>query len=1259
VIVTFYSFKGGVGRSMAVANVGDILARRGFRVLLIDFDLEAPGLEQYFQIDQSAARRHEGLLDLLLIYKRSMSVSGSRGDDQFEHVERFIVPVYERLAGHARLDLMPAGQRESRQQLDRYAASLRTFDWQDFYNRWEGELFFEWLRGALVPERYDLVVVDSRTGVTEMGGICTYQLADAIFMLSAANHQNRQGTLNVAADFQSLPVQAARRQRRLDILAVPARVEQRDPALAGPFLEQFEQAFADYLPERVREAGLSFADVLIPYEPAYAFEERVISDPSKTADRRSIAGAFERIADAVCALIREDSPAHDLARTYATHGTAPVAPAVQFDAAKRHAGYDVFLTYAAADEDAARDLGRRLRGAGLVVFDDRLEVAPGEDWRARTGQALFHSRSCVICCGREGLTPSQANDLMTAVRNASAVRDLQVVPVLLPNASVEAFQAHAPDDLRRRIPLDLHHGFDDPGSRRQLDLFVASLRSTPDAPVAVPPQPEATPSAATTVFGAPYPGARPFTEAEVQFFFGRETTRDQIRERLRTDRIVVLTGPSAAGKTSLVEAGLVPALRLQPTPLAYERVVPGEKPDEELGQALQRLKDLPDGRKLVFFDQLERLLRMVSTERARAFLARVAGIVADPTGPDVVIALRDVRLENLRVLAPDGLLGESRRLPIPPLSEQELRAVVIRPAERAGLAFEPGLVDRIVADWAQEERHLPFLQRVLHELWARRREGFLTNDAYDAIADPLEAIGEHAWSTLDENLKPIAERVIPRLTTICCNLSSTDGGCRPDDLLLSGMQPAALRAMLWHFVDHAILYAFVGPDGQPRIAPAFTVEQWDRAQAWVNGRTDFLAWLATLERHRVDWERTRRDPNALLGGRMLEQALDKMRAAGDQLNQAEIEFINLSLAQQASQHRRRYQVGALMVLVILALIGGTAWMQQRDAKARETSRATLAALLDEGDQAGAAGDRPGALDAYSRAIQLDSTDTTSLMRRAATLDLMGRHEEAIADLDRIITLTSGKPEPEQQTLLTDAYLSRGTAQLHGDNLTAALSDFDTAVRLNEANPVAHASRGSVLERLNRDDEALAAYTRALELNPDFADAAFARGALYQRKLRLSNAAADFSRVTTLSSAPASTQLAARTRLEQLGKSVVASSQRTRIYLHISSEQDRAAASSLSTALTAKGFDVQGIELMPQAAHGDVRYFFGEDERTAEDVRLSAESVIAESGYNVRLDSRFLATKEPVKPGTIEVWLPPLSTQLLPMQQYARPAYRKR
>ena len=110
-ICTFYSYKGGVGRSMALANVADILARRGLRVLMIDFDLEAPGLEQFFPINQAGVRRNLGLLDLVLSFKNSMSVAGGEDEGEFRRLkENFIVPVYHNLPSNGRLDLMPAGQ---------------------------------------------------------------------------------------------------------------------------------------------------------------------------------------------------------------------------------------------------------------------------------------------------------------------------------------------------------------------------------------------------------------------------------------------------------------------------------------------------------------------------------------------------------------------------------------------------------------------------------------------------------------------------------------------------------------------------------------------------------------------------------------------------------------------------------------------------------------------------------------------------------------------------------------------------------------------------------------------------------------------------------------------------------------------------------------------------------------------------------------------------------------------------------------------
>jgi cellulose biosynthesis protein BcsQ len=304
-IYTFYSYKGGVGRSMALANVADTLARAGLRVLMIDFDLEAPGLEQFFQINHYQVRHHLGLLDLLLSYKQAMSLGPTESEEAsaFRRLkELFIMPVYDQLPSGGRLDLLPSGQRADEEQVARYALNLRTFDWQDFYFNWAGELFFEWLRQSLIPDLYDVVLVDSRTGVTEMGGICACQLADAVVMLCAPNRQNVEGTHSVVQNFLSPRVRALRQNRPLQVLVVPARVEQRDRGLVESFRDRFERSFASYTPQALQQRGRTFWDLQLPYEPRYAFEEQVVSEPDRVKERHQVASAFRELVNAIILL---------------------------------------------------------------------------------------------------------------------------------------------------------------------------------------------------------------------------------------------------------------------------------------------------------------------------------------------------------------------------------------------------------------------------------------------------------------------------------------------------------------------------------------------------------------------------------------------------------------------------------------------------------------------------------------------------------------------------------------------------------------------------------------------------------------------------------------------------------------------------------------------------------------------------------------------------------------------------------------------
>ena len=505
-IVTFYSYKGGVGRSMAMANIADILARHGLKVLMVDFDLEAPGLEQFFQINVEGVRRHAGLLDLLLEYKQSMSVS--RDDTGFRELDRYICPVYERLPGGGRLDILPAGQRQDPEQLARYVLNLRTFDWQDFYYNWEGELFFEWLRRSLTPRPYDVVLVDSRTGVTEMGGICGYQLADAIVMMCAANHQNMLGTANMVRDFRSSNVDSLRRGRKLDIVVVPARVEDRltgdDAEMLDTFFRRFDEAFAALVPEPLKRAGISLRDLMIPYDPEYAFEEQVVSDPARHTQRRSIGATFDKLTYALALLAEQGSRLaqvgrHISAAAVETGGAlsgemdsakASAAAAIevpvpaQYDAAKRFAGYDVFLDYSHSDRDNASALLNSLQARNFRVFFDAHDISPGADWQAVTEEALFHSHAVLICVGPAPLSDFRRNLLERAMRLRSSGQIRSVIPVLFPGANRNAL----PLALGELQWIDLSNGIDEKALETMIEPIHAAVAGSSGSPAQIETQ---------------------------------------------------------------------------------------------------------------------------------------------------------------------------------------------------------------------------------------------------------------------------------------------------------------------------------------------------------------------------------------------------------------------------------------------------------------------------------------------------------------------------------------------------------------------------------------------------------------------------------------------------------------------------------------------------------------------------------------------------------------------------------------------------
>jgi DNA-binding winged helix-turn-helix (wHTH) protein/CO dehydrogenase nickel-insertion accessory protein CooC1 len=314
-INTFYSYKGGAGRSMALANIAEYLVDLGVSVVMIDCDLEAPGLERFFFTNGGIenAQNHLGFVDLVHDYKDRMRQEHDLpAGDEFRPIDdlgTYLIEIDRPTSGS--LKLMTSGRRSSTHP-SLYADKVRAFDWEDFYKNWAGAAFFEWLRDELSKAHAQVVLIDSRTGVTDMGYILTYQVADVVVMFCAPYSQSIDGTLQIAKQLRSSEV-ANKRGRPLEILVVPSRVEDRvEKELSDEFQQDFLDTFAlDELVPRswnlsAREGASVFWKLKIPYVPYYAFSEEVAMRDRKSDISGDINTSFSTIAGAMLSLCPED-----------------------------------------------------------------------------------------------------------------------------------------------------------------------------------------------------------------------------------------------------------------------------------------------------------------------------------------------------------------------------------------------------------------------------------------------------------------------------------------------------------------------------------------------------------------------------------------------------------------------------------------------------------------------------------------------------------------------------------------------------------------------------------------------------------------------------------------------------------------------------------------------------------------------------------------------------------------------------------------
>jgi tetratricopeptide (TPR) repeat protein len=305
-IVTFYSFKGGTGRTMALANVAWILAANGKRVLVADWDLESPGLHRFFQpFMEPEVSAQPGIVDFIRGFEwaiddaeragslKTDEKSGRAGpeavteliEESVRTLSRFATPVDWRFPDDGVIHFLSPGKQDN----GVYKNALSALDWDTFYEKLYGGEFLDALR-AYLRDTYDYVLIDSRTGMSDIADICTLHLPDMVIDCFTLSTQGIEGAAEVAGLIRRNTL------RPIEILPVPMRIDhaREDKVVAGmDFAEQLFAGLPEGLPqEQWRDY---WAEVEVPYRPAYAYEETLAAFGDRPGTADSLLASYERI----------------------------------------------------------------------------------------------------------------------------------------------------------------------------------------------------------------------------------------------------------------------------------------------------------------------------------------------------------------------------------------------------------------------------------------------------------------------------------------------------------------------------------------------------------------------------------------------------------------------------------------------------------------------------------------------------------------------------------------------------------------------------------------------------------------------------------------------------------------------------------------------------------------------------------------------------------------------------------------------------
>ncbi|MEX1656444.1 hypothetical protein ABZ960_25255 [Streptomyces pseudovenezuelae] len=454
----------------------------------------------------------------------------------------------------------------------------------------------------------------------------------------------------------------------------------------------------------------------------------------------------------------------------------------------------------------------------------------------------------------------------------------------------------------------------------------------------------------------PYPGLARFEPGDGEHFHGRDELIAELARTTAAKRVVAVTGASGSGKSSLLRAGLIPALRApsatrSPELATIRLLTPGSHP-LRTHRALFTPHDGP-GDTLLVVDQFEEVFTLCADPEERAGFLRELLTAADPASR--LRAVLAVRADFYGRCAEHGPLAEALRdstLLLGPMPPTALREAVVRPAAARRLVVERALTARIVADVAGEPGGLPLMAHALREVWRRRTGRTLTLAAYEAVGGVRGAVA-HTAEAVHARCTPAEAAALRRLLLRMVHPGDgTEDTRRPVDRTELDADATTARVL-----ELLVRNRLLTVDGSTvDLAHEALLGAWPRLRGWLAEDRERLRLHRGLTEAALTWDALGRDAGALYRGTRLTRAREAF--GGDvELNRLERDFLAASV--ETHEHGRRAAIraarrlraltAALAVLLVLAMAAGAAAWRQSGVSARQRDEAEArraAALVD-------------------------------------------------------------------------------------------------------------------------------------------------------------------------------------------------------------------------------------------------------------------------------------------------------------------------